>query len=486
LTEADGGAFVADHAVELDQNAWQFEAFTELHQYLRWNAAPDRRLEHEAELITGVGEWITEHVLGPVASALARARQPVRLDVPVEAGELAYRPWESARVNGRTLAGHQVSFIVNQLPHQTLDKSGVGEQLRMLAVFSLPEDAGALNLRKERYALARLVHEIAAVNNKGIELRVLQYGATRQRLKDALLEHPGWDVVHLSGHGLPAGLVLEDDAGRRDLITSTDLVGLLDFAADQIKLVTLSACESAAVTATEHLHLLGINLAPSTCADNTEADPLPAVATELVRRLDCAVLAMRYPVVDDFAIDLADSFYNLVLGKGQPVARALALILPEIVAKPPTPSTSTVGGDTDPVRRSSSRSATDSTPGWSAGLPGRAAEASRVSASTGTIRGPRRPDDPRHCRPGSTQRQGRRALARHGRCRQDRLRPGTGLHPPGLVPYDGLARRPTRGPDHRHRTNRFRPRSGAPTPRSQVGTRGLRYHCLAASDACPD
>jgi CHAT domain len=58
------------------------------------------------------------------------------------------------------------------------------------------------------------------------------------------------DMVHLSGHGLPAGLILEDDTGRHDLITSTDLI---DLVADQIKLVTLTACESAAVTAAEHL-----------------------------------------------------------------------------------------------------------------------------------------------------------------------------------------------------------------------------------------
>jgi hypothetical protein len=42
-------------------------------------------------------------------------------------------------------------------------------------------------------------------------------------------------VVHLSGHGLPAGLLLENDAGCRDLISSTDLVDLLDLCADQIK-----------------------------------------------------------------------------------------------------------------------------------------------------------------------------------------------------------------------------------------------------------
>ncbi|WP_158841982.1 CHAT domain-containing protein [Saccharothrix deserti] len=331
----DAGAFVTDHPVELDPAEWQFEAFTDLHRYLRWHAAPDRRLAHEAELVSQVGDWITARVLGPVAPALAAARRPVRVEVPAPASALAYRPWELARVDGRALSGHRVGFVIDHLPRRPLVKAEVGQRLRMLAVFSLPEDASALNLRKERYALARLVHDIAAVNHKAVELRVLQYGATRERLQDALLEREGWDVVHLSGHGLPAGVVLEDDAGRRDLISSTELVDLLDLASDQIKLVTLSACESAAVTAAEHLHLLG--LAPAVRAAVSEVGSLPAVATELVRRLDCAVLAMRYPVVDDFAIALSRSFYDLVLGKGQPVARALALSLPRVAADPPTP-----------------------------------------------------------------------------------------------------------------------------------------------------
>jgi hypothetical protein len=269
------------------------------------------------------------------------------LQLPPAAAVLGYLPWELARVNGRTLPGHRVAVIVEQLPHRPLAKVEVRDRLRMLAAFSLPEGAGALNLRKERIELARLVQDIAAVNNKAIELRVLQYGATRQRLEEALLEEPGWDVVHLSGHGLPAGLILEDETGQRDLVSSSELVDLLDLASDQIKLVTLSACESAAVTAQQQLEMLGLLPASHTSRENTDigddaaADSshgstrpwkagqagyhvpgegwLPAVAAELVDRLDCAVLAMRFPVVDDFAIALSQSFYDLAFGKGQPV-----------------------------------------------------------------------------------------------------------------------------------------------------------------------
>lgn len=142
--------------MELDAGEWQFEAFVDLHQYLRWNAAPDRRLKHEAELVAEVGQWIGQRVLGAVGVALARERRPVRLEIPTEARMLAYRPWELARVDGRTLPAHRVSFIIDQLPHQPLGKTEVGERLRMLAVFGLPEKAGALNLRKERYSLATM------------------------------------------------------------------------------------------------------------------------------------------------------------------------------------------------------------------------------------------------------------------------------------------------------------------------------------------
>lgn len=326
------GAFLADHEVSLDSSTWQHEAFLDLPEYLRSYAAPDRRESREAELLRQVGDWLVSNVLGPVATRLARHRGPVRLDLPLEAAVLGYLPWE--------LACPRVTFVVDHQPLLPVEKRPVGARLRMLAIFSLPEGAGALNLRKERFALARLVHRIAAVNNKAIELRVLQYGATRERLSDALLEADGWDVVHLSGHGLPAGVVLETSAGERDRISSVELVDLLEDAAPQIKLVTLCACSSAAVTAEEQLSLLGFSL--PTRAESADSGSLPAVATEVVRRLDCAVVAMRYPVVDSFAIALSGEFYDLVLGKGHSVVQALSLararVEPVTALSPVTPT----------------------------------------------------------------------------------------------------------------------------------------------------
>ena len=50
-------------------------------------------------------------------------------------------------------------------------------------------------------------------------------------------------------------------------------------------------------------------------------DPRPgSLATELSRRLGCAVLAMRYPVDDEFAIALSGRLYELLVRKGAPAA----------------------------------------------------------------------------------------------------------------------------------------------------------------------
>ena len=47
---------------------------------------------------------------------------------------------------------------------------------------------------------------------------------------------------------------------------------------------------------------------------------------------------MRYPVVDDFAIALAEKLYDLLAGKGQPLPRALGIALRDraVIADPPT------------------------------------------------------------------------------------------------------------------------------------------------------
>ncbi|HEX6933996.1 MAG TPA: hypothetical protein VF162_17775 [Streptosporangiaceae bacterium] len=354
LTEP-GGTFVADHQVRLSAGEPGFEGFTDLPGYLRWRADPDDRVASEAALVAVVGRWIGERVFGDVGAALAAlAPAVVRVMVPEAARVVAFRPLELAVVDGRPLAAWGVALVMEVGGHLARPKRPVGERLRVLGLFSLPEGGGAaLNLRRERFELARLVDEVAQVHGRGVELRVLQYGVTRDRLRTVMREGAGWDVVHISGHGGRGAFVLEHPDGRPDPVSSSELVDLLAPAAERVKLVTASACSSAELTAREHLQLLG--LAPPVRADAVgtavstvtstgpaagaqDGVPVPVLAAALVDRLDCAVLGMRFPVVDDFAIALNRELYGLLVGQGQPLGRALGIALPDLVAGPATPA----------------------------------------------------------------------------------------------------------------------------------------------------
>jgi hypothetical protein len=134
----------------------------------------------------------------------------------------------------------------------------------MLAVFSLPTDQSVLSLGRERYELMKLINQMAQARGLAIEMRVLQYGTTRQSLQEALEEGEGWDLIHFSGHGEKATLILENPDGSYDSVTSEELSALLSLASGRLKLVTLSSCLSAAATVQETLEWLKIRESDTT------------------------------------------------------------------------------------------------------------------------------------------------------------------------------------------------------------------------------
>ncbi|HLZ27390.1 MAG TPA: CHAT domain-containing protein [Chloroflexota bacterium] len=334
------GAFLADHAVALDPSAAEYEAMRDLRAYLRRRAAPDRRLQDETRLMDDVGRWLGRELLGPIADRLVEhAPTTVRVTVPKTAERLLFLPLEAAWGGGQSLTRQEVSYVFDV--HEGAGSPtarAVRERLRVLALFSLPVDQPALALRRERHALKRLLHRLARTHQLGIELRVLQYGVTRQALEQIVDE--GWDILHFSGHGLPANLVLEKADATADLVSMADLVKLLRPTRDRIKLVILSACLSAAPVE-ETLQRLGLRPAGQTPGQNETSGPredAPAsVAVALVRALDSAVLAMRYPVIDDFAIALGSELYERLLGRHQPLTRALQQALPRALGDVPRP-----------------------------------------------------------------------------------------------------------------------------------------------------
>jgi len=334
LSDKESGQPLADHVVELDAASDDVVAFGDLYECARWRAAPDRRDEDEARTVARAGAWAGRVLLGERVGAAIVAAGPVtvRVAVPDVLGQVLGWPLELAYVAGVALAARgEVALVYDIAAPDGIRKDPVGESLRVLAVFSQPDRTSVLALRRERYALGRLIRRIVARGNAAVELRVVQYGVTREQLARIAGEAPGWDVLHLSGHGAAGAFVLEHADGSPDLVPAGELAGLLRPAKRRAKLALVSACESAAGTTAQTLRLIGLE----DQAQAVQAAQSGAVRAEaagltraLVTELGCAVVGMRYPVLDEFAIAFGEQFYEQLLGAGQPVdvatARAVA------------------------------------------------------------------------------------------------------------------------------------------------------------------
>jgi len=355
LADEDTGRPLADHEMDLGGAGDEYAAFTDLYRYVRWHAVPDRRTASEAQIVARVGAWAGRELLGEAVgeAIIAAAPVTVRVAVPAQAGFVAGWPLELGHAGGLPLAGRgDVTFVYDLAPGAAAAGNGRAAgagSLRMLAVFSLPTQTSVLALRRERYELARLVRRIGARQRRRIELAVAQYGVTRQKLAEIADSGGGWDVLHLSGHGGRGQFLMEHDDGSPDPVDTGELMTLLAPLRRRVRLAVVSACESAAATTAETLRWLGLEgqavqleeqeaagLADS-AVDGTGM-VLTGIARALVQRLGCAVLAMRYPVTDEFAIALTEDLYERVLGRGQNLGAALARAIREAAGPVPSPS----------------------------------------------------------------------------------------------------------------------------------------------------
>lgn len=321
------GNFLADHSVALDASDGMYRAFVALEDYL-WAQTPIAETHAELERI---GAWMGAHVFGGLAEKLrANLQSPatvVRMTVPASAQNLLFRPFEIAHLAGKTFAEWGVRFVyaLANAPAPKTKPAGATQSVRVLAIYSLPDRANPLNVRRERYLLKHDLEHLAAAQGLALELRILQYGATRAILRDALEQAPGWDVIHFSGHGREGELLLETPDGKSDLIRADELVDLFRLTRDRLKLVTLSACLSAASVQTARAQI-GLDALP-TRADEHTRTALPSIAQTLSEQLDCAALAMRYPVGDDFSIRLTRGLYARLFDQRQALPHALQLAL---------------------------------------------------------------------------------------------------------------------------------------------------------------
>jgi tetratricopeptide (TPR) repeat protein len=321
------GNFIQDYEVSLDSSDPKYRALVDLEGYLDHYSSPDKWVQDETRLMDDVGKWISLNVLGPIADKLGSYIRPITIHVkvPQQASGLVQMALEMAVVKSKPLSQRNFSFVYElEGDRPAGEPEPIGDKLKMLAIFSQPTDEALLALRRERYSLIRQINLIAQTRKMAIELRVLQYGVTRDKVRDILTE--GWDLIHFSGHGGRALLLLEKSDGTEDPVTSEELAEMFGLAGGRLKLVMLSSCLSAAATIEETLNWLKLPVhKPAETGSCQDGGSMPAVGWAIADQLDCAALAMRYPVGDEFAINMAEELYDQLLGNGHTLTRALQL-----------------------------------------------------------------------------------------------------------------------------------------------------------------
>ena len=307
-----------------------------------------------------------------------------------------------------------------------------------------------------------------------MELRVVQYGVTRERLAEIADDGDGWDVLHLSGHGAGRGVRCWRTPTARRIWCRRPTWWLLRPARRRVKLAVVSACESAAAATAETLRLLGL----TEQAEALEEPSPPAGRTgpaagsrprprRWCRELDCAVVAMRYPVTDEFAIAFGDVLYEHLLSRRQPVDVAVARAVAQAAGRRRRRRAGGVAGDAWGVRRARGRAAAAG-----AARPAALDPAEQRMAYFPTSRPVRRAGRRRWRRPAP---RWRRTAARRRCCctgwpgGQDRVRAGAGLPAPGRV----RRRRVLAGADQRRRVGQ---RAGRPREPAGDPARRLRLH----------
>jgi hypothetical protein len=338
LRDEATGQVIAEHQVSLDgaQDSDHVAALGDLHEYVRWRADPLWR-DDEPRIIREIGIWARQAVLGEaiIDAITAAAPATVLVSAPSPADQALLWPLELAFADGAPLAARGDVSFVYCLGRSSAVLDDAVRSVRVLAAFSSPAQTGAVALRRERYELAELIRRIVNRDGAAIELQVLEYGVTRERLSEVIGSGAGWDVVHLAGHGSRAGFALERPDGAMDRVSTADVADLLRPALGRLKLAVLSSCWSAAEAATDTLRLLGLpeeKTAPGTGSASDQATGhVSGLARGLAEELGCAVVATRYPVTDEFSIAFNQIFYQRVLSGGEPVgvasARALAGVL---------------------------------------------------------------------------------------------------------------------------------------------------------------
>lgn len=132
---------------------------------------------------------------------------------------------------------------------------------KILILSANPKNTSHLRLGEEK----REIENIQQLSPHRDEFQIISKSAVRVDDLIRLLSHHQPTIVHFSGHGSGNdGLVLEDNSGQMQLVSTQALAKLFDLFQDQIECVLLNACYSEEQATAIHQHIdcvVGMNQA---------------------------------------------------------------------------------------------------------------------------------------------------------------------------------------------------------------------------------
>ncbi len=201
---------------------------------------------HEVSL-RRVGALLAKSFLpGPVADGMADVlRQAQAEHVPVQvgiaAGDWTWLPWETLPVLGRPLALHPLVTAYRKMTAQPVRP--VPGPLRVVVAISAPDTGGGAVLDYER-ELRNVLAAVRGARAGDAHVRVVPFASTAA-IRATLTEEAA-HVLHLSGHGQPGALVLEDDSGTVRPVDADTFAEEAIPAGAMPPVISLAACSTAA------------------------------------------------------------------------------------------------------------------------------------------------------------------------------------------------------------------------------------------------
>ncbi len=214
-------------------------------------------------------------------------------------------PFEALRLPDNRLLTTQPTVVMYRRLAGELDAkwTPLPSPIKILVAVGAPDEgqtgAVVLDYEREMQIILDAVEQAQRLEN--VQVRILEVGHPKV-IGDAI-ERDTYHVLHLSCHGMPGFLELEDEEGRAVKTSADDLLDPILTKGKPLPLVFLNSCKG-----------------------GVQEEETASFAEALLRKGVPSVIAMQASVSDWYATELARAFYNHLAVMDRPwVSRALAL-----------------------------------------------------------------------------------------------------------------------------------------------------------------